>query len=410
MPVERRRRRPDGGCSLTDGLVVELRLGTESAGRVLQKALALDGSLYPRPRTAKELASPKLQYRRAPLFRVLDLERPVPSVRVVVGEVIVTVDDDDVVRFVYVVQQVWRREDGGAWEAADPAADAQDLLAVLAKQPAWERDPVVGSRSRVATVASKELAAVSRGAVARFREERYAVEARLGGHLRRVKGEDLQDVLGNLVELQLMASRGRDVARASVREGMQQWLNEQAMYHAQRRLLDPTLPERPGAGKAMADPAFPTYDAGVRQCVNLEKQLAEEVEALRGLLATGTTIAAARDASAQENFNLVAAVSAIAIGLPALVLALYSASAFLPLQGPLGLGDYQLLLPLFIAGLLAAGVAAALPASSHPRRRFGTAMAGVIILILLLGTAGHYASRHLPSPARKPATHSQPTG
>ena len=382
---------------MSGDLVVRMSLGSEAAGRVLVKVLAADNNGYPRPRTPAALPS-SLQYRRAPLFRVLGLGDG-SSACVVVGEVVVTVDDNDTVRLVFLVEQLWTRQRDRGWATAALASHAPEVLAALAKPSSWERDPVVGTRSQVATVAAKQLAELSRGSIASFREERYAVEAKLGSHLRRVKGEDLQDVLGDLVELQLMGGRGRDVARAAVRSGMQQWLNEDAMYHAQRRLLDPTLPERPGAAKAMASAAFPTYDAGVRQCVNLEKQLAEEVEVLRSLLATGTTIAAARDASAQENFNLVAAVSAIAIGLPALVLALYSASSFLPLKGPLGLGDYALLLPLFVAGVFAAVVAAALPASSRPWTRFAIAMAGVTILILLLGTAGHYASSRLPAPA-----------
>ena len=62
--------------------------------------------------------------------------------------------------------------------------------------------------------------------------------------------------------------------------------------------------------------------------------------------------------------NLVAAVSAFAFGLSALVPALYGAPSLPPLKGPRGPGDDLLLLPLLVAGVLAAVVAALLPASA----------------------------------------------
>jgi hypothetical protein len=99
-------------------------------------------------------------------------------------------------------------------------------------------------------------------------------------------------------------------------------------------------------------PWIPTLDAGVRQCERLDEGLKDEVEVISGLLSASATIASARDAQAQGQFNAVAGAVAVGFGLPALILALYGIDdnpapfrdtvhgfvLFLPLAAALGLG------------------------------------------------------------------------
>lgn len=116
--------------------------------------------------------------------------------------------------------------------------------------------------------------------------------------------------------------------------------------------MDQTLPARRGRRRAEADPTFAEYDAAIRQCGALDQELSEEAEVLRGVLAAGSAIAVTRDAQAGEKFTVLAAVSAVALGLPALVLALYGASDYLPFTCPTSFDSYRLLYPVLLAGVL----------------------------------------------------------
>lgn len=285
------------------------------------------------------------------------------------------------------VIRLWRADvvadDPRRWHAADNDSGltsglAADLDRISHSLPASGLSAAVGL--------AKALAEHARGQVAALRDRRYELERRLGRHLRReadVGGLEL--LLADVVELSIAAGRARDEARAAVREGMWLWRNDSAAYHAHRRVLDPTLVRRRGATAARRRPWFAQYDAGVRQCIALERQAGEESDALHRLLAAGSTIAVARDAAAQETFNLVAAVGAVALGLPALVLALYSTGDLLPIREP---GRFIVFLPLAIAGVLSAVLAFFLPGDLSRWRRLCFALFAVVVTLAVLAVAG----------------------
>src|SRR5438094_7258762 len=72
--------------------------------------------------------------------------------------------------------------------------------------------------------------------------------------------------------------------------------------------------------------------AAVRQCEVMDTQLDEEASRLHALLTSMSTFAVAQDGEGQQRFNLVAAVAAAGLGLPALILTLYGAQTYLPLD------------------------------------------------------------------------------
>ena len=193
----------------------------------------------------------------------------------------------------------------------------------------------------MATSLAKGVAEHSRNAVAGIREFRLQVETALGQGLRRRESRQQDPTLGDLVELVLATNRAREQAREAVREGMWAWRTAPAEYHAQRRLMDSTLPSRSGERLARRRKWMITLDAGVRRCRELERLLGEEIEHSETLMRLVSTVAASRDAQAQETFNLVAAIGGIggiAIGLTALLLSLLR-RRFDPAVKPPGLAD-----------------------------------------------------------------------
>lgn len=346
------------------------------------------------PRVAAQAAEPGRltlargeQFRAVPLLSFVTLEE---HELLAVGQVRVF-RQGSATRLHVLVRHVWRAAlvDGGepqGWQSDAGEEQHAELAAALVAMFDTSGYDVPASPAYAAVLVAKSAAGRARGSLADLRDRRYQLEQRLGRHLRREpEVGKLEVLLADVVELSIAAGRARDEARAAVRSGLWMWRNDDAAYHAHRRLLDPTLVSRPGAAEAQRKPWFAQYDAGVRQCVNLERQAGEEAEALRQLLDAGSTIAVARDASAQETFNLVATVGAVALGLPALVLALYSASDLLPFRQP---GRFIALVPLLIAGLLSAVLAAYLPGDLPPRRRFGYAIGAVAVTLAVLATAG----------------------
>jgi len=102
----------------------------------------------------------------------------------------------------------------------------------------------------------------------------------------------LRMVMAQLVELSIAFSRARDQARETLREV-----------------------ELPGV---------------VRHCEAMDAELGEEVTRLQSLLSSVSTFAVAQEGEAQQRFNMLAAAAAAGLGLPALILSLYGADAYLP--------------------------------------------------------------------------------
>jgi hypothetical protein len=237
-----------------------------------------------------------------------------------------------------------------------------------------------------ATVIAKAIAESSRNEVYTVRALRYELERVIGANLRRLRTQELEFVLADVVELTVAVSRARDEATEAWRGGLSSWRSDLAAYHAQRRLQDPTLPRRAGARRARLRSWFAILDAGVRQCKAMDQQLAEETTVLHQLLDAAASVSVARDAQAQETFTLVATVGGVLIGMPALIIALYGATAVLPIST----SNAVILLPVAAAGLVAGLLAAFLPGRERVGKigRFSATLIATAATIILLALAG----------------------
>jgi hypothetical protein len=237
-----------------------------------------------------------------------------------------------------------------------------------------------------ATVIAKAIAESSRDEVYTVRALRYELERVIGANLRRLQTQELEFVLADVVELTVAVSRARDEATEAWRGGLSSWRSDLAAYHAQRRLQDPTLPRRAGARRARRRPWFAILDAGVRQCKAMDQLLTEETTLLHQLLDAAASVSVARDAQAQETFTLVATVGGVLIGMPALIIALYGATAVLPINT----SNAVVLLPVGAAGLVAGLLAAFLPGRERVGKigRFSATLIATVATIILLALAG----------------------
>jgi hypothetical protein len=254
---------------------------------------------------------------------------------------------------------------------------------------AWVKSAIgspSGDADGAATSVAKDLAERSRDTVAVLRSFRYGLEEMLARTLRGGSTNNLELVLADIIELSTVCNRAGDEAREAVREGMWTWRTDPAAYHAHRRMLDGSLPALRGDHRGRRRPWFATLDAGVRQCEGMARLIGEETPLLHSLLNAASTIAVTRDARAQETFNFVATVGGVLFGMPALILALYSATSVLPLTK----ANVIVFAPLAAAGMLASALAAFLPGSKGRgrARRFAAAGAAMLIILLLLIVAG----------------------
>lgn len=253
----------------------------------------------------------------------------------------------------------------------------------------WLRDnphAIPADQEGRATVIAKAIAESSRDEVQTVRAMRYELERVIGANLRRLRTQELEFVLADIVELTVAVSRARDEAAEAWRGGLGSWRSALAAYHAQRRLQDPTLPRRAGARRARRQPWFAILDAGVRQCKAMDQLLTEEATVMHQLLDAAASVSVARDAQAQETFTLVAAVGGVLIGMPALILALYGATAVLPIST----SNALVLLPVAAAGLVAGLLAAFLPGRKRVGKiwRFAATVVAAVAMIILLALAG----------------------
>ncbi|WP_033342644.1 hypothetical protein [Catenuloplanes japonicus] len=310
---------------------------------------------------------------------------------IVIGHLRVVVHSDLRTTLEAVVRGQWLTTAGdgptgptaSGWEARTADERMPDLLgAMLRAVPHGHRPDPEG----LATEIAKAQAEASRNTVTTLRAFRYGMEHQLGTTLRSGGTHRLENVLADVIELSTLIGRVADEARTACRGGLGAWITYPAVYHAHRRTLDPTLPVRPGARRASREAWFPMLDAGVRQCKAMEEEAAAEAPLLHSLLNATSTIAVTREAQAQETFNMIAAVGGVMFGVPALILALYDASAILPLR----FGNAIVLAPLAAAGLLAALLAALLPGRNRSGRirRFSVALAAVLTILIILIAGG----------------------
>ena len=269
------------------------------------------------------------------------------------------------------------------WQPIDPCTEQETAVRTALHLARWPDD---GDAEERATALAKDLAERSREAVADLRTLRYELQGLLSGELRRASTRTLERLLADLLELSNAASRAQDEARECAREGLWTWRTDDAAYHAQRVAQDPTLALRAGVTEPVQRRWLPRLDAAVRQCQAMDVQLGDESAALRGLLNATSTMSVTRDARSSETFNLLASVGGIMLGLPALVLTLYGASSVLPLST----SNFVVLIPLAVAGLAAAIIAAFLPGRERTGRakRFWAALGAVVVTLGLLAGAG----------------------
>jgi len=318
-------------------------------------------------------------YRVVPLLRVLGD----PGDRVVViGYVTVEVPGEGppVLR-VLLVGALSERD--GWHEDADPGLTAAGVARGFVHPGHVVDDP--DPQARVAALA-KALAEGTRNAVGEVREIRYELERAMA---RALHGPgSLKPVVASFYELAVVVNRARDVVRESIREGLWLWVTDDDAYHRYRRAVDGALLEDVEPATAQTRPWMSVHDAGMRQCVAAESMLGEESSTIYNLLAGASTFSVARDAEAQEHLNVIATVAAIGLGLPALLLNLYSTDRLLPLTSRTTLVAF---IPILLTGLIAVAAVAQRSAPLIPLIRTPTRLALaitalVLILLLLAGS------------------------
>ena len=282
------------------------------------------------------------------------------------------------------VGNLWTREEEFVKKVVGPRGwnlveDHPDLAAAMTRTLELVSQSVSGSPEAVVTALAKGVAESSRNAVARLRGLRLDQERILGDILQRGTSGEIQRALGDVIEVSLAVSRAREEAREAEREGLWSWTTADAEYRAQRRLMNPPLPPRRGDWRARRTDWFPVLDAGVRQCHEMERQLVEEIASLDNLRNLVTMVTSAREAQSQETFNQLATVAGIALGLPALLLALYGADIILPLRAD----DWRVLIPLIGAAVLGGIVGFVLPANSFREKALRAVITGTWVLVVV---------------------------
>ena len=262
------------------------------------------------------------------------------------------------------VRAVWHET--GGWHQ-EPGSDGH-VVPLEAEAPG-DADP-----GAAAVTVAKAIAESSRNEIAHVRGLRYELERQMAELLAKRRRGTLRPLLAQLVELSTALGRVRDQAQEAVRDGMWIWLWDDDAYRG-----------RSGATWTH------TYRAGLRHCEAIDKQLAEEISRLHSLLSSMSAFAVAQDAEAQDRFNLMAAVAAAGLGLPALILSLYGADSYLPLNS----FDHawRALLPIAVTvGVATTAAVRFLPGLSRGRH-YAAALAVVAGLVGILWFAGALAVR-----------------
>ncbi len=177
---------------------------------------------------------------------------------------------------------------------------------------------------------AKALAEASRNSAVQLSFIRESLEDEVARAVR--TGVDGDYALADVLEYSLLTSRSARIFRESAREGLWVWESTDSdhadAYQLLRRAMDATLP--PAGRDLHSTLNARTYRAAVDQCSKGEVRLSEELQTSRSLLDAVATLAANREATAQERLNLFAAIGGFGLGLPALILTLFGAQAILP--------------------------------------------------------------------------------
>ncbi|WP_304454700.1 hypothetical protein [Nocardiopsis sp. YSL2] len=309
----------------------------------------------------------------APLLRVVGESG---RRRLVVGRVRVTATGQERPRVALALQAAWS-EAGGWHEETGPVPAADDALIASLAEPAHRID---GDTARVAVTMAKAFAEASRNDVLRLRGLRYELERGIADQLAGRSDTALRPLLAAAVELATAVGRARDQAVEAARSGLWVWLWHEAVYRA-----DLPHREEPPSGSDLPEWAA-TYRAGVRHCEAMDAELAEEASRLHSLLNSMSTFAIAQGSEAQDRFTLVVGVGASVVALPALVLSLYGAAPFLPMDS----FDraWRALLPIGMTALAAALMAIRWMPGRASARHYGATAAVIVALLSVLLLAG----------------------
>lgn len=202
---------------------------------------------------------------------------------------------------------------------------------------------------------AKVLCEESRDTMNEVRDLRYEFEANLALASIDFKGSELYTrIVASLVQINVLCGRSADQAREANREGLWIYLTDREVYHAYRKLQDPTILNEFQPAEFGMRPWIRVHDAAIRQCVQLQQQAEAETSAIQALISSATGISSSREADAQSRFNLLAALLSIGLGIPGLFLALYGATAILPLDNVPETWVYvPIVVPLVVVAILA---------------------------------------------------------
>lgn len=297
--------------------------------------------------------------------------------RLVVGQARVLATPDGSVELTVVRQTARSEETGWAEDTAVPGESALERISGLPLPSAY---PGEGDAVSQAVTLAKAIAESSRNEVLRLRSLRYELERDIAQLLTKRNRGSLRPLLANTIELSTALGRARDQAQKAIRDGLWIWLWDDETYHQVRA----EQAHQPG------EPAWVrTYRNALRHSAAMDDQLAEEIDRLHSLLTGISAFAVAADSEAQERFNLMAALAAAGLGLPALIISLYGADTFLPLNS--FENAWRALLPIAITVLLVSVVALRwLPGRSR-LRHYALAVLLVITLVSILLFAGALA-------------------
>lgn len=240
-------------------------------------------------------------------------------------------------------------------------------------------------RDRAPEVA-KRLSELSRNNVANIRDLRYGLESDLAKSSRDSSAtEDYTSMVANLLQLNVICGRAADQAREAVREGLWVHGSDSEAYHAYRKLQDPSIvnPIEPATHEMRS--WMRVHDAAIRQCQQMQFQLEAESTSIHALLASASSISSSREADAQTRFNLLVGLLSIGLGIPALFLALYSATILLPLNsGSKLISFFPVAAPLLFAALFAL---LRPPAGSTRKYWIGCGIVTLVVFCILIYVA-----------------------
>jgi hypothetical protein len=256
--------------------------------------------------------------RVVPLLRVSGPKRK----RVVlVGHSRLVIQDIDRVAIESFVTNAWVEgtEQGEFARVEIDAAPADKRVAAATAEferdlPDWPDPASADDRQMHIAKHAKALAELSRNAVASVREIRYDLEHRLA-HFSS-KGHPTTSntpIVASLLELNIICGRAADEAREAVREGLWLHLSDSEAYHSYRRLQDPTIINIAAAATAATRSWMRLHDAGVRQCLEMRKQLDAESGSARDLMAAAASVSNSREADSQSAFNTLAALASLGL-------------------------------------------------------------------------------------------------